>query len=1004
MKSILPQKIKEPLLARFPRLPLFAPYLLLLGVLALALGFYLVKFESFQSQKKPIEIVQEDPYLHVESVYGTSSSVKITFSDPVDPHLVAHLFIISPDVSGNFNQGITNESVIFTPTNGNLKDGITYSVQIGMGLKSLNGKVLQSDFQQAFRTPLASNQLQFTYDGLTGRVFTFPANVPNKILLQRGSGIAAPVLSIYKSTPEQFLAYLAYKTEKNQPNSYPQEIKTFFSNAIPHTQFQLIQSKQLNDEISDDSTFEVPKDAGIYYVEAKSAKGDIVGSLYLLVNTTGLLFRQDDHHMTLGAFNLATGEAITEPVSVKLYTSENSLVTRKSLELTDLSESIYDFDQPLDFIFATYKDESIFVPVNIPQSQAVIDVTENLSKVYKTFLYTDRPIYKPGDSVQFRGIVRVDEDALYTIPPEGTPVKISVTISYNPERKIETTATLQKSGVFWGFLSLPADYAPKEIWDQTKYMYASIDGKQRTTGWFGDAYFDIVAYKKPSFDIKTNVEKKEYLKQDEMNFTVEAKGFDGKPLANQTISYDIYQEEFIEIEKAVYNSAFNITRNSFGMCGGGFVSPFEEYYGSPIEEKKTVTTDEHGKATITYSLKDKSMDFSQKLTLLAYKTDDNNNKIISAISTIVHAANENIFLFSSPEEYTVGDTLKVPFYVESLNGEKVKNKTVSVALQNYEQNPTTYVQQLVTTDDQGKASAEFVVPQIPNGQTSVKFIASIKDTYDNVKIAYKYLQIYTKPPEKTYWDRFAIQPTFLKMKTNKNSYTVGDTLSITTTSPKTLTALLTMERGRIYQPRIIHIPQGESTISIPVTDELSPSISAVFSFFVDGKYYSEGLTLSVPSMHKLLTVSVTPDKPSYAPGETAHLTIKTTDPAGNPTPARLSMAVVDKAIFALRKNATPPIHSTFYAFRPRKINSSSSLTWVGTYDLGGRGGGGGENGLDGKNVDTLFWNPNIVTDSSGTVTVDVPLSEQITTWKTLVYGTTDTTFVGQAELDFLATK
>ena len=44
----------------------------------------------------------------------------------------------------------------------------------------------------------------------------------------------------------------------------------------------------------------------------------------------------------------------------------------------------------------------------------------------KGYIYTDRPIYKPGQTVYFKAIVRDDEDALLSVPPEGTAVTLRI--------------------------------------------------------------------------------------------------------------------------------------------------------------------------------------------------------------------------------------------------------------------------------------------------------------------------------------------------------------------------------------------------------------------------------------------------------------------------------------------------------------------------------------------------------------------------------------------------
>ncbi|USN55703.1 MAG: hypothetical protein H6765_03810 [Candidatus Peribacteria bacterium] len=56
-----------------------------------------------------------------------------------------------------------------------------------------------------------------------------------------------------------------------------------------------------------------------------------------------------------------------------------------------------------------------------------------------------------------------------------------------------------------------------------------------------------------------------------------------------------------------------------------------------------------------------------------------------------------------------------------------------------------------------------------------------------------------------------------------------------------------------------------------------------------------------------LNIQVTTDKKTYAPGDTMHLTLQTTDAAGKPVDARLSVGLIDKALLDLYAHIKEPI-------------------------------------------------------------------------------------------------
>ena len=73
-------------------------------------------------------------------------------------------------------------------------------------------------------------------------------------------------------------------------------------------------------------------------------------------------------------------------------------------------------------------------------------------------VYTDRPIYRPGETVYYKAVVRDDDDASYSVPGPGT--EVSVTIR-DPRRAyvLNTTAEVDEFGTVAGEFVLPGDAA-----------------------------------------------------------------------------------------------------------------------------------------------------------------------------------------------------------------------------------------------------------------------------------------------------------------------------------------------------------------------------------------------------------------------------------------------------------------------------------------------------------------------------------------------------------------
>ena len=71
-------------------------------------------------------------------------------------------------------------------------------------------------------------------------------------------------------------------------------------------------------------------------------------------------------------------------------------------------------------------------------------------------LFTERPIYRPGETVSYKGVVRDEDDASYAIP--GADATFTVTIRDPRYENLPTTrVTLNEIGTFSGDFMLPAD-------------------------------------------------------------------------------------------------------------------------------------------------------------------------------------------------------------------------------------------------------------------------------------------------------------------------------------------------------------------------------------------------------------------------------------------------------------------------------------------------------------------------------------------------------------------
>lgn len=975
------------------------PYFLIAAVVVTAAGF---GWSRYQSHNHPAEHTAHTTYPEnflVTSVefggFGTQTlppghSIIMHFTQPVNGQGLANYFELTPSVTGEFVQDLNRTTVQFVPTYP-LVTGVNYVVKIKAGLNSELGKTLVEDFTKVIALGFTAEDFKIVKNNRFALFQSVALNNPEVLRTQIGSLVEKPSLKIYQANdPEDIIRDALSQSRGAYGNTNPQ---------VPQPTFSTTLISSL-DNIEHGTPVPLPKQVGLYLIETYK-NNEKHGHVWVSLNTIGAHFRQDDQKYILAAQDLNTGEPLSNLELTSYTVNDEAATFKQSLRRSFSGISSIPLEHPdkVDIIFVRKGAEIAVVPVNIRGSLAELNVYQNFSESYQGFIYTERPIYKPTDTVKFRAIVRQDNDGLYQIPASGTKIKLTVRDeNYNEIVRYTQEVSLNDHGILNSELNLNNLPAKKY------FIEMAMVGSNPWSLSSVPAWFEVLDYKKPDFELSADVDKEEYTEGDQLHITLKGNRFDGKDFGRQTVKYTLYTFDYYETEKAVYNEAFNLTGWG-GMCGGGFSSPFETYYGEPIEPAKEITLNANGEATVLFDTKKLTQDISQQLTVVVEKQDSKGNTVLDAQTAVVHNGEINIFVRPLGRTVTADRTPQVIFSAETQSGQKLTNHTFNYTVESvrYDYNPTTGSTRIPTTLKAGKITTnaqgigQFAVEGLdqlgPSGET-IEVSVQTKDNRGNTITGRQSFYRYTDVSQVT-------SPLLLDINAQNSNLIVGSTASMTISAPAAMKVLLAFERGRVYDAAWLNLKKGNNTFTFTVKPEYAPTITPTFTAFYNNHYYSEGLTFNVPAMNKLLDVAITTDKQNYQAGEVAKITITTANnQTKKPVAASVSVGIIDKAIFSLRKSTQMPLHSSFYFFRSRRTSNSSSMTGIGFGDAAEQGGGGGESGnLAGKDTDVLYWNGELETDANGKLEIFVPVTGT-TVWKGVVYATSQDSALGQTDFEF----
>ena len=711
---------------------------------------------------------------------------------------------------------------------------------------------------------------------------------------------------------------------------------------------------------------------GMYVIAVKAAGLQRIG--WAMVTSLGLVTKTAPGGVLAFAVDLKTGAPVAS-ADVSMFVESRPVGSGK----TD-SRGILNLRVPAGLHVETEGT----VVARSGESFAFVSSTMSSSPSSETvvYAYTERPVYRPGQTVYYRGIVRTRADEQYRVPKPG-PVTLEAR-DVNDTLIYRAVKTTDKFGCYSGSLHLSPEAATG-----TYFIRASVQGQGREEP---STTFSVAAYRKPEFSVKTSFDKRRYTRGDWVVAKVSVNYYFGAPVANANASYTVNRSAYWLFE----NDQEDVSEDSGYSDYGG--------YGESVREGE-IRTDANGEATIEFPAswaqpsKDDGYDSDQQFTVFASVTDKSGSYATGEGSVLVTRGEFAISV--NPDSWIVTPGSEVDVSIEAKDYDrrpiKRRNVTVTLARQTWsddgELNSETLAERQVVTDASGAASVRLPVSKAGG----LLITATSRDSRGNTIVASSYLYSCAEHGEES--DYGPIND--VKIIADKRTYSPGDTAKVLIMTKKPgATALVTVEGSRVYEVRTVRLAGPSTMVSLPIRAAYKPNFYISVCFVRDKKFVSNEKMAKVSIKSQALTIKIDPAKRLYKPGEKAGYKLKVTDSKGNPVSAELSLGVVDEAIYAIEPETTTPITDFFYAKRYNHVRTGFSFPEIYLSDPDKAGPPLKDQPLKirvrKRFLDTAYWNPSIVTDPNGEANVSFRLPDNLTTWRATVRGVTLDTTCGEA--------
>lgn len=850
------------------------------------------------------------------------------------------------------------------------------------------------------------------------------------------------------------------KAEKQQEDKKKEQAKTNPSNTsqlpvdnipegaerypiVASWEHQLAKRQEDQDESWGYATIPVPvKDKGVYLIEARVRGKRAMTTL--IISEYGMVVKQSNNELLSFVVNTRSGERVSDfPLTITrggeemadartnsdgiIRTPVPQIKERTAEEGQEDIEEDWLWDYRRRLILLVGERDGNFV-ISDPYFYGGYGSEGN----FRVYLHTDRPVYRPAQTVYYRGIFRSrNDDGTYAMPNGRDTVLVEIEDTRGDVLKRDTLR-LSDAGTFDSQLLLgdepPLGTYSVKVWRKGASLY--------TQQWFS---FSVEEYKKPEYKVTVTTDRSNYTKGDVINAKVQADYYFGSPVANAEVEYFIYRSRYWRpwwygSEWAyLYGSEdddYSVYRMEMVHSGKGALKP-------------------DGSFAITYTtLATASDDYVYRVQ--ANVVDNSRRSISGARSVEVTrgefyiTASTDRYVYEPGKEATIdvrmatfdGDVpVARPFTVRVYHTwwEKIQPADSTMSPE-YKKRMEQLWTGSGTTDASGKGQVKYA-PDKP-GYLTVEITARDTRGTDITESTY----IYVSDRSYARWDREGSSG--VQIIPDKPAYKPGETMSALVIMPAAnIDALITVEGSTLYSYQVERLNATSAIIHIPIEERYAPSFYLSAAAMVNEEMFSETERVSVIPEGKLLKLDVTADRDIYRPGDKGTLVIRALDESGSVVPnVDVAVAMVDEAVYAIRPDITPDIQRHFYGPRWNEVQTSSSL-YFSFYGDAVRMDRDATDALYGANrsrareqhlasrtgdrslaygdvkgnmflqpsvrknfKDMMLWTPSARTGADGKATIPIELPDNLTTWRITARGVTANTAVGETTARVIARK
>jgi uncharacterized protein YfaS (alpha-2-macroglobulin family) len=542
----------------------------------------------------------------------------------------------------------------------------------------------------------------------------------------------------------------------------------------------------------------------------------------------------------------------------------------------------------------------------------------------KTFAITDRPVYRPGQTVEFKFWIR---QAQYDMEDKSSFAHQSFAVEiHNPkgEKVFTDTLTSDAYGGIAGKFELPTD--------------ATLGQYQLVVVNRGGGSFRVEEYKKPEFEVTVEAPKEPLTLGEKIKATIRAKYYFGSPVTTATVKYKVMRSEYSARWYPpgpwdwLYGPGYWWFGYDYDWYPGwrnwGCPRPSPWWYIRPVpppeivaEREVAIGDDGTVEVEIDTSLaKEVHGDKDHRYSIQAEVVDQSRRTIVGSGEVLVARKPFEVFAWVDRGYYRAGDTITANFAARRIDGKPVEG-TGKLRLLKITYEDVGGVSDAENANQGNRPSASETPPTSARkpvetevrswdlntsaqGLAEIQLKASEKGQY---RLSYRVTDKAGHEIEGGYlftiigegFDGSEFQFNDLEIVPDKREYAPNDEVQLqinTNRRGSTVLLFLRPSNGAYRPPAVMRVAGKSALAKTGVTAKDMPNFFVEAVTVANGKVHTEVREIHVPPAKRVLKMEVVPSATEYKPGQKAKVTLKLFDDAGKPFVGSTVLSIFDKSL------------------------------------------------------------------------------------------------------------